>query len=330
MLKFSIFVIIVATLQACAHISKSHEEKVRAERIYFDSFTPSTMFDLAREHRRNWSSQKIWGDLYWPDNKSEKLPVMILMHGSGGIGPSLQQWVQAFKEIGVATFIVSTFEPRGVINTLDDQTRLPQSANLADAFMALEALSRNPKIDSARIGIMGFSRGGTATFRTVLEPFRKAFIKTDLHFALHISMYGGCNDHYLSDELSHAPILNLVGEKDDYTTAIACEKLAEKYSKAGASIRTISYADAHHAWDSLLPVQYLPTAITAVPCGPVQWIISDWKITAEKNGETLNPTKLDQFYNHCAKRGVHIGRNEKAYRQSRQDVLEFVKQNFGK
>ena len=42
-------------------------------RIDFDSFTPKTMFDLARERRDQWATQRVWGDLSLPKGDAAKL-----------------------------------------------------------------------------------------------------------------------------------------------------------------------------------------------------------------------------------------------------------------
>jgi dienelactone hydrolase len=295
-------------------------------RIEFASVTPNSMFDLARERRQIWKRQGVWGDLNFPEGSAGKVPAIVLMHGSGGIEASMSQWVNAFNEIGVATFVVSSFAPRGVSSTVDDQTLVPAAANLADALHALELLADQPRIDPSRIGIMGFSRGGSVAFQSAIEPLRRAIVKSDLKFAFHISAYGGCNQFYWSPQISTSPILSLVGEADDYTTAASCEMLAARYAAAGATIRSIKYAGAHHSWDGMYPVHALPNATTAVPCGPIRWDIDTWKITSERNGEPIPPERLDAFFGTCMRRGVHAGRNELAFQQARKDAQEFVKQ----
>src|SRR4249919_1459333 len=83
-------------------------------RIEFQSFTPATMFDLARERRESWREVKIWGDLSFPSRMGDKVPAIVLAHGSAGVERNMAQWVAALNEIGVATFVVDTFGPRGV------------------------------------------------------------------------------------------------------------------------------------------------------------------------------------------------------------------------
>ncbi|WP_212758167.1 dienelactone hydrolase family protein [Usitatibacter palustris] len=297
-------------------------------RIDFASFTPKTMFDLARERRANWTEQSSWGHLTLPKVASDKVPAIVLMHNSGGVERGMSQWVDAFNEMGVATFVVHVFESRGVTRTAENQALVPYSADLMDAFQALMLLARHPRIDASRIGIMGFSRGGSVAFQAAIEPLRRAVVKSDLRFALHIPMYAGCNQIYWSPQVTKTPMLNLVGAEDDYTTAEPCERLAKRYADVGAPIRSIKYAGAHHSWDGMYEVFFLPNATSGVPCGVLRWDIEPWKITAERTGETVDPAKLTEFFQGCMKRGVHAGRNEAAFRQSRKDAQAFAREVF--
>lgn len=297
-------------------------------RIEFDSFTPKTMFDLARERRDQWATQRVWGDLSLPKGDAARVPAMVLMHGSGGVERSMAQWVETLNDAGVATFVVNVFEPRGVKRTVENQALVPPAADLMDAFQALMLLARHPRIDPNRIGVMGFSRGGTVAFQTAVEPLRRAVVKSDLRFALHIPVYAGCSQVYWSPRITKAPVLNLVGALDDYSTAAPCEQLAQRYADAGAPVRTIQYAGAHHSWDATYPVFFLPGATSAAACGVLRWDIEDWKITAERTGATVTPADLKTFFDGCSTRGAHVGRNEMALRQSRDDVREFVRKVF--
>jgi dienelactone hydrolase len=299
-----------------------------AGRIEFSSYTPRTMYDVARVAREKWPVQKVWGDLSFPKGAVGTVPAIVLMHGSGGIEKSMGQWVDAFNDIGVATFVVSSFEPRGIARTAENQALVPPPANLVDAFQALQLLATHPRIDRSRIGVMGFSRGGEVAFRTAIEPFRRAVVKSDLKFALHIPVYAGCNQVYWSTDITKAPMLNLVGAEDDYTTAPPCERLAARYAAAGAPVRTINYPRANHSWDAMYQVFLLPNATSGAPCGVLRWDIEPWSITAEASGSLVDPARLDEIFKGCVRRGVHVGRNEAAFRQSRSDAQAFVQEVF--
>jgi dienelactone hydrolase len=328
--KKSIFAALLRALLATVLIHAmpmAHAESLAGERITFDSYTPSTMFDLARERRQNWAPQKIWGDLKLPA-ASGKVPAMILMHGSAGVEGNTRMWVEALNEIGVATFVVDTFGPRGIASTVADQTLLSPAANLIDAFQALQVLAADPRLDAGRIGVMGFSRGGAVAFWSAIEPLRHAVIKSDLTFALHIPVYAGCNQVYWSPHLTGGPILNLLGAADDYTGAESCEQLAAQYQAAGATIHTIKYDNAYHSFDATYPLHILPKAPSAIPCGKVQWDIASWTIHSELTGTDLAPAALPDFFKKCTRYGLHVGRNTAAAVQARGDVVAFVRQVF--
>lgn len=333
-LAHKLFAMVAATFTLLSiSISPAQAQTLAATakgQIEFQSFTTKTMFDLARERRQNWVEQKISGDLSFPSSAaaSEKIPAIILMHGSAGIGPALSQWVSAFNEMGVATFKVDSFAPRGIKSMVEDQTLLSTSSNLMDAFRALEVLATHPRIDPLRIGVMGFSKGGEVAFRSAVEPLRNAVIKSDLKFALHIPTYAGCNQVYWSPQLTKVPMLNLVGEADDWSLAEPCLALAKNYEAAGVPIKSIRYADAHHGWDSMAQKTWVPNGATANTCGVMRWDVDTWKITAEKTGEVIDNAKIDAHFATCSKRGVHFGRNENAFRQSRADAQSFVKSVF--
>jgi dienelactone hydrolase len=297
-------------------------------RIEFQSLTPKSMFDLARENRQNMPQQVIWGELSFPSQMADKVPAMVLSHGSAGVERSIGQWVEALNDIGVATFVVDTFGPRGVKRTVEDQSAVSPAANLMDAFQALELLATHPRIDAARIGVMGFSRGGEVAFRAAVLPLLRAVVKSDLKFAVHIPVYAGCNQVYWSDKLTKMPLLNLVGAADDYTYAEPCDALTKKYAEAGTPARSINYPNAHHAWDAMYPVFALPGATSGYKCGVLRWDVATWAVTAEQTGEVIAAEKLGAFITNCMTRGVHAGRNETAFRQSRSDVQAFVKETL--
>lgn len=326
--------LVAASLMTAAHAqdptsdrSSDRYSSRHSSRVYFDSYTPPTMYDLAREQRHNWAPQRIWAELSFPPRK-ERIPAMVIMHGSAGIEANTQMWVAALNSIGVATFVVSSYEPRGIASTVYNQALLSPAANLMDGFQALQWLAEDRRIDPERIGIMGFSRGGEVAFRSAIEPLRHAVIKSDVKFALHIPLYSGCNQVYWSRQLTGAPILNLLGRADDYTGAASCERLAALYATAGADIRTIEYEGAYHSFDATYQVKYLANAPTTIPCGAVQWDIENWSIYSELLGGPITPAALPDFYKQCTAFGVHVGRNDKAVAQARLDVLDFVRQKF--
>ena len=42
-----------------------------------------------------------------------RLPVVVLMHGSGGMGPNVEMWAREYNAMGIATFALDGFTGRG-------------------------------------------------------------------------------------------------------------------------------------------------------------------------------------------------------------------------
>lgn len=85
--------------------------------------------------------------------------MMVLVHGSAGVGAGDVKWSQELNKIGVATFLIDCFTGRGIVQTIADQSQLAHLAMIVDAYRAMEVLSKHAQIDSSRIAVMGFSKG---------------------------------------------------------------------------------------------------------------------------------------------------------------------------
>ena len=46
-----------------------------------------------------------------------RLPVVVMMHGSGGVSPAAEAWVHTFNAMGVSTFVIDGFSGRGLTST---------------------------------------------------------------------------------------------------------------------------------------------------------------------------------------------------------------------
>lgn len=137
-------------------------------RYSFASWTPKTFGELLKGKAQQ-ENVNIVGHLFLPPG-AEKVPAILLMHGSGGIyNAMLDYWPKQFNGAGFAVMSVDSFGPRGVSSTAEDQTQVPFAADVADAFSALKLLATHPRIDAGRIAIMGFSRGGITTWRAAVE-----------------------------------------------------------------------------------------------------------------------------------------------------------------
>jgi len=113
-------------------------------------------------------SVQISGKLQFPKKKwTGRLPAVVLLHGGGGPRASVKYWSKVLRKIGLATFTVDSNTARGcgpkTRGVCPNYSLNQGMANIVDAYRALELLSTHPRIDSARIAVMGFSVGGKAS-----------------------------------------------------------------------------------------------------------------------------------------------------------------------
>ena len=213
---------------------------------------------------------------------TDPLPAVILMHGCNGISGTEIAWVTTLNGLGIATFVVDGFRRRGIAETCSGKQRLNFATRMADAFAALDYLATNPRIDQARIAIMGFSMGGETALRTSQLRFQKHFAKGAGRFAAYLAFYpSGCITRLAEeDRVSGAPIRIFHGAADDWTLMGPCKSYIERLRQTGKDATLIEYPDAHHAFDNPgAPLRKLPNIVIPRNCAFV-----------EENGRVVDAT----------------------------------------
>lgn len=234
-------------------------------------------------------------------------PAVVIMHDCSGLGPrssgSPGRWAKVLVAQGYVVLLPDSFTPRGFPNgvcteTSPDRLKVNQPRRVPDAYAALAYARTLPYVDGRRIGIMGGSHGGGAVLFTLIEPESPdapLAREKQAGFAAAVALYPGCNLPYGTwrrDSGTYrpvAPLLILAGEKDDWTPAEPCVKLAGSAREAGYDVTIKVYPDAHHAFDSDYPVRYVAARNNAnAPGGrgattggnPAAWADSIREVTA--------------------------------------------------
>jgi dienelactone hydrolase len=255
---------------------------------------------------------------------SGRLPAVVMVHGSGGIGPNADFWTRECNEMGISTFVLDTFTGRGITNVLGDQTLLGRLNMILDAYRVLEILAKHPRVDPSRIALMGFSRGGQTALYASLKRFNRLWNKSGIEFAAYIPFYPDCMTTYQSDsEVTDRPIRIFHGIADDYNPVATCKAYVERLRGAGRDVQLTEYPNAHHTFDNPLG------SLTPIVVKTAQ-IVRNCTIREEATGQLINvATKQPFTYNDtCVERGPHIGSDPTATQAARQSVKELLKTAF--
>ncbi len=297
----------------------------KAETVEFNSLNRQQTFAAVLEGRAQYSD-KISGVFTRPDSVTADVPVIIIMHGSGGksdIGTGM--WSNYFLDMGIATFVVDSFGPRGFLSTAADQSQLSYAASSVDALTALQAVVKLPGVDASRIGVIGFSRGGVAASNSAYLKVRSAVLgdKDKLNFAFHVVLYGGCSQ---PGTTTGKPILFLMGDDDDYITVKTCTDFVDLLRNRGANIEFVVYPNTKHGFDQDRNPVHAARAQTWKSCEPRYMDLDD--LTYSINGLRVSAKEFGDTMGACMTTGVTVGPNYVSRDAARAAVKSFVRKNF--
>ncbi len=210
----------------------------------------STMTTLAA----NGAREQIPVAVVRPDGPGP-FPAVVIMHDCSGLGPrssgSPMRWATELVGRGYVVILPDSFTTRGFpAGVCTDASRARGNVGhfhrVRDAYAALAHIRTLPGVDGARVGVMGGSHGGSTVLATMAAPKSDwGPIAEDRRggFAAAVALYPACAIPGLRNSSGAyrpaAPLLILIGDKDDWTPAEPCRQLA----------------------DSPYPVRYVPTRI---------------------------------------------------------------------
>ncbi|MDB5813698.1 MAG: hypothetical protein JWN23_815 [Rhodocyclales bacterium] len=213
-------------------------------------------------------------------------PAVVIVHDCSGLGPrssgAPMRWATELVAQGYVVMIPDSFTPRGFPDGVCTVAGSESSAasgyvGAGDAYAALKFLRALPYVDGKHVAVMGGSHGGWTTLASMTHIGRdnEALQRAKREgFAAAIALYPGCASPYgtwatkrengmLGQVVAYsgiykplAPVLVLIGEKDDWTPAEPCRHLVETSRAAGYDINIVVYPGANHSFDSDRPVRY--------------------------------------------------------------------------
>jgi dienelactone hydrolase len=208
-------------------------------------------------------------------------PAVVLLHDCSGLGVrssgAVWRWSSVLTALGYVTVAPDSFSTRGHPRGIcvdPSPPRVLARKRAADAYAALDYARSLPYVDGKRVAVMGGSHGGSSTLETIADvPQNRGH--DGAQFAAAIALYPGCGRNvggwrvtrangghevvsYADAFKPQAPLLILIGERDDWTPAEHCQKLAAAAQEAGYPVEIVVYPGAQHSFDSPYRQRFIP------------------------------------------------------------------------
>src|SRR5204863_6832743 len=206
-------------------------------------------------------------------------PAVVIAHDCSGLGPrssgAPDRWARELVSRGYVVLMFDSFSTRGFpdgvcTNASPKRNDVSPAQRAFDAYATLAHARTLPYVDGRRVGLMGGSHGGSTTLASMLAPDDDTTPlgqQKRAGFTAAIALYPSCAP---GTRVWHnsagvyrpiGPLLILIGEKDDWTPAEPCRRLADAARAAGFPVSIKIYPGAHHSFDSPNPVRYVATRI---------------------------------------------------------------------
>lgn len=250
-----------------------------------------------------------------------RLPVVVMIHGSGGVDARAETWSRQFHEMGVSTFVLDGFTGRGLTAVSTDQALLGRLNLIVDAYRALDMLAKHPRVDPSRVVLMGFSRGGQSTLYASVKRFHRLWNKSGIEFAAYLPFYPDCSTTFLTDiDVADRPIRIFQGTPDDANPVAPCKAYVGKLRAAGRDVQLTEYPNAHHSFDN-------PLGSPTPTLGANNQSVRHCVIAEEPEGRLINAATRQPFTydDPCVERGFHTGYDPVATRAAHQAVGDFLR-----
>ena len=184
------------------------------------------------------------GTLSFPAGKGP-FPVVLLLHPCGGLEPfglaTLQAHAKYLQSVGFGALILDSYGPRNLNGGKACEQRTT-AFRRDDAYNALAALQRHPKVSKDNIFALGLSDGGVAAL-VIAKGGASG------RFSAIAAYYPGCNPLSGIDYAIQSPTLVFVAGKDDWTPPGDCIRAKDRKIVTGAEFDVINYPNAHHGFD---------------------------------------------------------------------------------
>lgn len=322
--KHTVMCLALVILAGCASaVPLTTLSEGNAGTIYFQSLTLPPSLPLTTS--KNATPTTLSGELRFPPKSAGRVPAVILAHGCSGVGANIQGWVEELDRMGTASFVLDSLAGRGIRETCTGQQRINLGSRIIDAYRALELLASHPRIDPARIALMGFSQGGGVVLLAHHARFHKLWMAEKRDFAAYLAFYPGCSRKLIDEgQISDRPLRIFHGAADDWTPIEPCREYSERMRRLGKDVALSEYADAHHGFDNpnLPAARFRAQVQNGSNCVSVEQPDGRFRVFHRDSGRRASRDDP------CVYRGATIGYSPLAYSKAVQDIRDFLSATF--
>ena len=218
----------------------------------------------------NGAAERIPTAMARPDGAGP-FPAVVILHDCSGLGPRSSgapgRWSRELVARGYVVLIPDSFTTRGhpdgvCTDAAPSRGEVGPARRRVDAYAALAHARSLPFVAGRRVGVMGGSHGGSTTLAVMAAPGSGG------GFAAAVALYPGCRaalGSWRADGTGTyravAPLLILIGDRDDWTPAAPCVDLARSSRPTEHPVEVVVYPGARHSFDSDRPVRYVATRV---------------------------------------------------------------------
>jgi dienelactone hydrolase len=184
----------------------------------------------------------------WLPPGNGPFPTVLVMHGCGGILDNHRSWAGRLVGWGYAAVIVDSFGPRNQRRVCENVDSIPTIVRGLDAHNAATYLRTLPNIQADRIGIVGFSHGGGATFYAAIDE-RIPRDRGGRPFQAAVVYYPPCSGGKNVEPFA-TDVLVLIGKDDTWTPADLCLKSVAARAGQAHPLTIKVYPGAGHDFDT--------------------------------------------------------------------------------
>ncbi len=242
-------------------------------------------------------------------------PAVALFHGCGGAYDRHGNLDRRMREYGAwlhargwSVLVVDSYTPRGetsICTQRNGHRRVTQVNRRRDALAAIDWLAQRPDVDPKRIGLIGWSNGGS-TVLAATNLHHPDVAAASLRPAFGVAFYPGCEAELARGYAPDADMLLLVGEADDWTPAAPCHRLSAKAARGSTAGGDASFAATASANSKAVTIEGY--------AGAYHGFDSDQPLRLRKDV----PNGAHPGH------GVHVGGDPQALRRSREHLAEFL------